>query len=162
MIDSKKINEKFSFILVDDNEDKIYINEMYLKHFGINHTVITHGDYNSKLLLAVRDIHLERKFPVIFLDENFESSARVNGTEIVKNLASEFKKQGGILIPFSSLHENQLDSWSKEIKDSESWMIVNDTRLPYEYFTTGYIEQVCEKFSDNQINRESKSEIKLS
>lgn len=161
MIDSKKINSHFHFLIVDDNENKIFMNKMFLEHFGINHTVITGGDYYQQLMLAVRGIHIESKFPVIFLDENFESSARVDGTEIAINLVNGFKKQGGIIIPFSDTPEEQLDSWNKEIKDSGTWMIVNDTRLPYEYFTTGYIEQVCDRFSDNQANGESKSEIKL-
>ncbi len=162
MIDSNRINEYFSFVIVDDDENKIEINSWLLDDFGINYSVITGGDYYHKLMLAVRGIHLEGKFPVIFLDENFESSARVDGTNIAVNLIDGFKRQGGILIPFSALPENQLNSWNREIKDSGPWMVVNDTRIPYEFFTTGYIEEVCERFSDNHSNGESNGELKLS
>jgi len=37
-----------------------------------------------------------------------------------------------------------------------------DSNRINEYFTTGYIEEVCERFSDTHANGESKREIKLS
>lgn len=162
MIDSKNINRDFSVLIVDDDENKIYMNQMFLELNGITPTVITGGDYLNKLILAIKGIHAVSKYPIIFLDENFEASTRITGTEIATNLINGFKKQGGILIPFSNTPEDQLDSWNREIKDSRAWMIVNDTRIPYEYFTTGDIHDICDNFSENISNGESNAETKIS
>lgn len=162
MIDSKKINEDFSFIIADDDENKIYMNQMFLELNGITPKVITGGDYLNRLIIAIKGIHAVSKYPIIFLDENFEASSRINGTEIATNLVNGFKKQGGIIFPFSSTPENQLDSWNREIKDSRAWKIVNDTRIPYEFFTTGDIHEICDSFSENISYDESDTEIKIS
>jgi len=156
MKESNEINECFTFLIVDDNQEKIKMNEMVMSLFGIN-PICIEKDFYENLIEHIYNIHDEGKFPVIFLDGNLGHREK-NGKEIVKLLTDVFKEKGGILMPFSSDYKQQLDEW-KELVNTNVWTIPEEGKLPVEYFKDGNIEEYCTRYLENFSNGKERSEL---
>lgn len=141
---NKEVFDKFTVIIVDEDEFNVQARSLLLKEIGISPVHISYGNLRQKTSEIVQLVYNENKYPVIFLGEHGSHFSETSDTLIVEDLVKNFK-QGGILIPSSLNFDEQKSNWNYFIpKDEKNWII------PETYNVN--LEDECRNFLENVLH----------
>jgi hypothetical protein len=144
MNDNKKVFDKFTIIIVDEDEFIVKARTLLLKEMGISPVCISYGNLRQKTSEMVSLVYNEGKYPVIFLGAHGSHYSETSDTLILEDLFKNFE-QGGIIIPSSLNYYEQMNDWSYFIpKDERNWVI------PKEYNVN--LEDECNNFIKNVLH----------
>ncbi|MFA5622826.1 MAG: hypothetical protein WC981_01170 [Candidatus Dojkabacteria bacterium] len=160
-MNSNDLNEKLTFIIVDNNIGKILMIRKTLGELGVQPLVISKKQYRERTLLAAKEAHEQGKLPVIFLNEYFGTNESESGSLILFALSESLKDPGGILFPTSPFYGLQLEKWSEVLEEeNHTWYIERELNPVLENFNSMEISRVCNKFLSSIDSREQGGEIK--
>lgn len=160
-MNSNNLNERLSFIIVDNNIGKILMIRKTLEELGVKPLVISKMRYRERTVTAAIEASEQGKIPVIFLNEYFGTDELDSGTLIYSELSYYLEGKGGLLFPTSPFPILQLENWSRAfVNGNRDWYIEKELNPISENFNSMEIARVCNEFLSNIDNREEGGEIK--
>lgn len=143
--------DNFVFVIVEQDEFRLKSMTLKLKEREILPVCISYGNLKQKVSETVKDIHLEGKYPIIFLGENGDFFSEISDIRIVQELVNNHQ-EGGLLIPSCLDCEKQKYEWSFFLPPNEScWVVPKEANIN--------IELECQNFLDNLHSNEQSVEL---